>query len=487
MTEVEPSTWVVRAGAGSAYAEVFLERGLVGIGFGGTARVDGLDWRTVQSMMRKQFPDQSLRAQGLAAGALYRFATDMRAGGLVLTPERGGTFLAGQITGQYEFVDTPPVADYRHIREVRWFARLERSAFSQDLLKSLQGRSTLYTPSRQTELRSVLSPLLSGEPPVVSVVAAPPTHVPPPTASTVAIPDSPVDPPVAPGTQFGTDKQALRFILDQIANRFLALPDFQRSFVWDPNATRELLASIIRGFPAGTLLFLERGSEIFRPREVEGAPALNGREPKSLILDGQQRLTSLFQALRGVGAHRFYVDLAELMGGEDIDGAVKYFTATRAKSWSTREAQARALLLPFWEMMDSYLEWRDVALATRQSDGINLRDYLTRVEGSIVRPVRDYQFPLTTLTADTPIEAVCTIFETLNRTGIKLSVFELITARAFAAGERLRQRWQEALDAHPILDDFSIDPYYILQTIALRLGKEPQSGYGTRNWPRRGA
>lgn len=83
---------------------------------------------------------------------------------------------------------------------------------------------------------------------------------------------------------------------------------------------------------------------------------------------------------------------------------------------------------------------------------------------------------MTTLSEHTPTEAVCTIFETLNRTGIKLSVFELICARAFAQGQRLRERWKDTLAEYPVLDEFGIDPYYILQTVALRVGKKPQRG-----------
>ncbi len=77
-------------------------------------------------------------------------------------------------------------------------------------------------------------------------------------------------------------------------------------------------------------------------------------------------------------------------------------------------------------------------------------------------------FPVTTLAEDTPVEAVCTIFETLNRTGVKLSAFELLTARAFADEIRLRDMWSLALHEHPILSDFSVDPYYVLQAISVR-------------------
>jgi len=120
--------------------------------------------------------------------------------------------------------------------------------------------------------------------------------------------------------QFTSDQKPLTFLLDQVDNRDLALPDFQRSFVWDPGATRELVASIVRSFPAGTLLLMQGGAQVFAPRAVEEAPALNG-QPSFLILDGQQRMTSLYQAFSGTGTHRYFLNLQELIDGFDVDDA----------------------------------------------------------------------------------------------------------------------------------------------------------------------
>ena len=63
---------------------------------------------------------------------------------------------------------------------------------------------------------------------------------------------------------------------------------------------------MIRSFPAGALLFLQGGSTSFKARAAEGAPSLTGR-PSFLVLDGQQRLTSLYQAIYGVGDSRFFL------------------------------------------------------------------------------------------------------------------------------------------------------------------------------------
>ena len=62
-------------------------------------------------------------------------------------------------------------------------------------------------------------------------------------------------------------------LLDDLHNGQLALPDFQRSFVWAPDATRELLVSMIRSFPAGALLFLQAAAGLQGPDRREGAGA----------------------------------------------------------------------------------------------------------------------------------------------------------------------------------------------------------------------
>lgn len=472
--------WVVRAGRGAAYASRFLADNMVAIGFGSIESVAGLSWDDLSARLRKAMPDESPVSIGLAAGALDRFANQFACGDYVLTPEPGGTILAGEIVGPYTFTSHPPVGDYAHVRGVRWFGRIDRSSLSKEVRGSLGSITTLFLPSYQEHLMAIVEPLSSQATPSPiprSVSAAPKTDVLPPAA--IHVPETLAEPPEPTGAQFETDKRNLLYFLEQIGNRDLALPDFQRSFVWDSADTRELIVSIIRGFPAGNLLFLRGGSHIFLPRAVEEAPPLSGHEPAVLILDGQQRLSSLYQAFAGRGPHRFFVDIGALMRGDDVDAAVKAYSTARAKPWSTTIGQANGLMFPLARVRD-YSDWRDEVLDERPSDDEQskkrLRTYLNKVEKAVIKPINAYQFPMTTLSEQTPTEAVCTIFETLNRTGIKLSAFELICARAFAQGHRLRERWKDAGAAYPVLDEFGIDPYYILQTIALRVGKKPQRG-----------
>jgi len=274
---------------------------------------------------------------------------------------------------------------------------------------------------------------------------------------------------------FDTTPEELKYLLASIANREVALPDFQRDFVWEPRATEELIESICRNFPAGSLLRIRNtGGFYFVPREFAGAPALNGHKPAYLILDGQQRLTSLYQAFYGAGAHRYYVDLQGLLDQKDLEDCVFYLRQNEGKKrYGTLKQQAEALVFPLDLLFGSsggFEDWLDNVLDERPEHGGDrraLKQDLRTLQKTWLQNVQEYQFPMVTLSANTSAEAVCTIFETLNRTGVKLSVFDLLAARFWPKDVRLRDRWKAAWIAHPSLGVWDVDPYYALQIVAL--------------------
>ena len=95
---------------------------------------------------------------------------------------------------------------------------------------------------------------------------------------------------------FDSTKEFLSTLLDEIRSGRIQLPDFQRSWVWDDDHIRSLLASVGRSFPIGAVMLLETGGQThFQPRLVQGVSftVVDQPEPERLILDGQQRLTSL--------------------------------------------------------------------------------------------------------------------------------------------------------------------------------------------------
>jgi len=220
--------WVVRAGRGAVYAEEFRAAGVVSIGFGFTDSVGGLSWDDLSARMRKEMPDDPPVTVGLAAGALFRLANEFNVGDFVVTPELGGTLLIGEVAGPYEFRETTIGEDHHHVRPVRWFARIPRSALSEPGRRSMGSIQTLFLPSQQ-ELLEVIRPMTSGSTPgPAPTKAAKVSSQPAASSMSAEIPDEPVEPPGPAGSKFETDKRDLLYLLDQIHNRDLALPDFQR-------------------------------------------------------------------------------------------------------------------------------------------------------------------------------------------------------------------------------------------------------------------
>ena len=122
------------------------------------------------------------------------------------------------------------------------------------------------------------------------------------------------------------------------------LPDFQRGWVWDDGRIRALILSVIHNFPVGAAMFLEYGNESihFKHKPIEGSGADPNTEPDELILDGQQRLTSLYNALysknpvhtktdKGKEIERFYyLDIEKALDpSADDEDVVVSIPATR--------------------------------------------------------------------------------------------------------------------------------------------------------------
>ena len=104
-----------------------------------------------------------------------------------------------------------------------------------------------------------------------------------------------------------TNDRALTSLMKAVDSGAAQLPDFQRGWVWDDGRIKALILSVIHSYPVGAAMFLACGNESirFKYKPIEGSNATPNAEPTELILDGQQRLTSLYNALysKKLGIH----------------------------------------------------------------------------------------------------------------------------------------------------------------------------------------
>lgn len=275
----------------------------------------------------------------------------------------------------------------------------------------------------------------------------------------------------------------------------LQLPDFQRGWVWDDEHIRSLLVSIARSFPIGAVMLLEAGGETrFQVRPVEGVelPPNSSGLAEELILDGQQRLTSLTQVLkldkpvatrdekrRELRLH-YYFDIEKaLQGPESLEDAIvavdeqrtqrKNFGREVKLDLSTREKEIDAFHFPCSQILNSD-DWEQV-LSEHAPEKLSR---FMKFRRQIVEPFRNYALPVISLKKETSKEAVCLVFEKVNTGGVPLSVFELTTATWAADGFNLRDDWfggrgksgrHARLSKRPLLRD--LQPTDFLQGVSL--------------------
>ena len=271
------------------------------------------------------------------------------------------------------------------------------------------------------------------------------------------------------GTTFDSTKETLQDILKDIRTGKIQLPDFQRGWIWDDNHVRSLLASIAVSYPIGAVMLLETGNPDvrFRPRLVEGVELNPGKEPEWLILDGQQRLTSLFQALslgkpvktrdaRGNPIERWYyldistaldleADQEEAIVSVPADRKLRDFRGEVKKDYSSTELECKSEMFPLRLVFDTagLTDWQMQFLKVEPEDIQGRLQKWNELVKNIVQRFQLYQVPLIKLFKPTPKEAVCQVFEKVNTGGVSLTVFELLTATYAADDYNLREDWAE--------------------------------------------
>lgn len=281
----------------------------------------------------------------------------------------------------------------------------------------------------------------------------------------------------------------------------IRLPDFQRDWKWDVDRIASLLASVSLGYPVGVVMLLETGGADvqFATRLVSGVDDATATKPaERLILDGQQRLTSLFQSLaagkpvktRDPKKKRlerwFYINMDIALDADgDREAAIVAVPADRVErdnfgkdvtlDLSSTALECQREMFPLATVFDipATHKWM---MAYVGSDPGLMESRLQRWDAftqQVLANFTGYTVPVIVLRKDTPREAVCTVFEKVNTGGVVLDVFELLTA-TFAASEfDLRQDWdarRKRLDEHKVLRGMQSTDF--LQAISLLVTRE---------------
>ncbi len=258
-------------------------------------------------------------------------------------------------------------------------------------------------------------------------------------------------------------------------NKWL-LPRFQRYFDWNKKDIRDFIESIFKDNYVGAILLWEvEGEPAVDVMAIKGVERDEEAKTEAVILDGQQRITSLHYAiktphfsLRGSSAPvYFYVNLVTLLQREDSEEVVE----VHAEKLTRQQSYAK-LLFPVYEL-ENYSDWsnglEDFLEATAPNKKI--RDLGRIIRDKLRHVWEGFEIPYVQLPESMDIGQVTDIFEKLNTRGKKLSVFDLLIARLHKYDIDLRKLWDATFEKYPNIVRYykatEKIPIYILQAISL--------------------
>lgn len=265
-----------------------------------------------------------------------------------------------------------------------------------------------------------------------------------------------------------TNDRQISELMKAIESGNAQLPDFQRGWVWDDNRIKALIASITSNFPVGAAMFLEYGNVNirFKYRVIEGSPSKDVT-PSELILDGQQRLTSIYSSLynlnpvhtrtdKGKDIQRYYyIDIEKALDPsvDRVDAIVsvpetRMITSNFGRDidldLSTPDKEYEHKMFPLSIILDNSKTflWMQGFIQHYNNDGTITQQWM-EFQGKIIMAVTLYKMPVILLDKSTPKEAVCQVFENVNTGGVSLTVFELVTAIFAMDDFELRKDWED--------------------------------------------
>lgn len=220
----------------------------------------------------------------------------------------------------------------------------------------------------------------------------------------------------------------LSSLLGDVAKGNIKIPVFQREYVWNDEQIMSLLDSIYHGFPVGSLLLWSTKEALKHERNVGGfeLPKTPEDYPVNYVLDGQQRLTTLYGVFNSdtKTADPELADRFNVCFTPSTEEFVHHTEADPKKSINLRVILDTTKLLPELARFD---------------------DGMKTVIATLTERFKDYEFPVVTI-KDRTNQEVCRVFQRINSSGTSLSTLELLAAWTWSDQFDLRKEIEVVLD-----------------------------------------
>lgn len=264
------------------------------------------------------------------------------------------------------------------------------------------------------------------------------------------------------GTSISNADKKYSDILSEIETGQIKIPQFQRKFVWSVQASAKLLDSIVKGYPIGTFIYWRTNERLRAVRDIGGIPLPDTEDGEyvNYVLDGQQRITSLYAAFMGVKVRR---------GDRKVDDFSNIYINLDAD-----EEEDEQIVVTESEKIDGgcYIKITDLL-----NKGISFliqfpSEYHSKID-KYKSIIQSYQFQGINL-QKASIDVATEVFTRLNVGGKELTLFEIMVAKTFDVHRNfdLEEKYRELiLELTPAKFD-TIAPATVLQTVSILITKE---------------
>ncbi|MGV8088103.1 MAG: GmrSD restriction endonuclease domain-containing protein [Methanomicrobiales archaeon] len=495
---------LVRAGRKGEDEEFCLNNDLAMIGFREVPSLESVNnYDSIWKVVQESYPNQKPRKIGNYAGQLGSFTIWMNEGDIIVLPRKLTSQVAlGIVTGPYQYRKIGE--DYRHTRPVKWIRKdIPRTDFAQDLLNSIGSALTVCCISRN-EAKKRIEVILNGEPdPALSdadfrekiTKTAIEIDLKLENASVLELlNDSNIHSYHFDSHQESIkhpEKVTIKEIIRNCYKGMWVLPRFQRYFSWKNDDIQSFLDAIFHNHYVGSFLIWNVGKDTeLDTQSIKGLKQTPGTNPHSIILDGQQRITSLIYSIflpRFDGFDHpekwdttaiakehpvyYYFNFKEFFKNPKSSDIIFSFSKKLEKDLCFEYS-----LFPLYEL-NNISEWTfefEEYLRSTSSDYKKAHAVRNIIEKKLNFIWEKFEIPYVILDSSMQLDQVTDIFLGVNTKGVPLGLFDILIAKFYKNNIDFKALWEKTLVKYPNIkrynevyskeNKFSI---YILQAISL--------------------
>ncbi len=263
---------------------------------------------------------------------------------------------------------------------------------------------------------------------------------------------------------FEQSQRSIVSLISDVERGVIALPDLQRPFVWEDTKVRDLLDSLFVGFPVGTVVLWHTSEE--RDARAVGR-SVDANRASALVIDGQQRLTSLYAVVRG----------ADVLDKDGDKRQIKIAFRPRDGKFEVPDAAIRqdpewlVDVSELWGGKRTKSQIRKELLAAIKASGRDVSEsYEDAVEQNLdrVQSISDFRFPVvdirkTAQNEEASEEDVAEIFVRINNQGMRLGQADFVLTLLSVYHGKLRDQIEQRAAAISVESAFAVDTQQLLR------------------------